>query len=155
MTECDVTPWAHLLGEGTSLSESGKRVSVRPFPGERIRMFLADTPAFRAHFGNQQSCDAIFLVEAAGKRKLFFIELKGRNFEDSIPQLAETFLAVQRMLPADCRNSTTLEAIAVSSGGTPTDDARRAVEAFRRRTKRPLLRTSLQRNQTFDLRSFI
>jgi hypothetical protein len=155
MTECDVTPWEHLLAPGTGHGESGRRVSIDRRPGEQIRMFLADTPEFRKHFGNQQSCDVIFLVESGEKRKLFFVELKGRNFEECVPQLADALLTVRKQLPPDCRSSTEVEVVALGGGGTPRQNQLKALETFQRRTGKRLIERRLQRNQTFDLRRLL
>ena len=155
MTECDVTPWKHLLGEGTGHGESGRSVSIARRPGEKIRMFLADTEAFRAHFGNVQSCDVIFLVESGGKRQLFFIELKGRSFEDCVPQLADTLMTVRKKLPADCRSSTELKVVALAGGGTPGQKALRARAEFKRKTGQDLIERRLPKKKTFDLRQLL
>ncbi|MFY0527605.1 hypothetical protein ACN28I_32160 [Archangium gephyra] len=152
MTPCDVTPWEQLLGKGTSHSESGRGVRFAPKTGERAFFFRSDSQEFRAYFGNGQSCDAIFLIETAQKRKLFFIELKGGRFEDAIPQLAETFLAVRRKLPPECRQSTELEALAVTGGGTPGQEARKALEVFMKKTGARLVRKSLPSGKNYDLR---
>jgi hypothetical protein len=157
MTPCDVTPWEPLLGQGTSLKESGRGVSFAPksAEGEKAWFFRSDSQEFRAHFGNVKSCDAVFLIQTVRKRKLFFIELKGRRFEDAVDQLAETFLAVRRMLPPDCRQSTEFEALAVTGGGTPGQEARKAQEVFRKRTGILLVRKSLPQNNTCNLREFL
>jgi hypothetical protein len=150
-----VAPWNHLLGQGTSHRESGRGVRFAPKTGERAWFFRSDSQEFRAHFGNGQSCDAIFLIETEHKRKLFFIELKGRRFEDAIGQLAETFLAVRGKLPQECRQSTELEALAVTGGGTPEQEARKAQEVFKRKTGTRLVRKSLPSGQICDLREFL
>jgi hypothetical protein len=155
MTPCDVTPWKHLLGEGTSHKESGRGVRFAPAKGERALFFRSDSPEFRTHFGNNQSCDVIVLIETSEGRKLVFIELKGRRFEDAVPQLAETFLAVRRKLPGACRESTDLKALAVTAGGTPEQETRKALERFKNATGVRLERKSLPPNKTYDLREFL
>ncbi|MFY0582551.1 hypothetical protein ACN28S_57145 [Cystobacter fuscus] len=126
-----------------------------PKAGERARLFRSDSQEFREHFGNRQSCDAVFLIETAQQRKLFFIELKGRRFEDAIDQLAETFIAVRGKLPPECRQSTDLEVLAVTGGGTPEQEARKAQEVFKKRTGRRLVRKSIPAGNTCDLREFL
>jgi hypothetical protein len=155
MTPCDVTPWKHLLGEGTSHKERGRGVRFAPAKGERALFFLSDSPAFRTHFGNNQSCDVIVLIETTERRKLVFIELKGRSFEEASRQLEATFLAVRRKLPPACQESTRLEALAVTAGGTPELEARKAQERFRKATGVRLERKSLPSNTTYDLREFL
>lgn len=155
MTPCDVTPWKHLLGQGTSLRESGRGVRFAPKAGERALLFTSDTREFREHFSTRQSCDAVLLIETAEKRRLFFIELKGRRFEDAVDQIAETLIAVRKQVPRDCRESTGLEAIAVTGGGTPSDTARRALEAFQKKTGMRLQRKSVPNGGTCDLREFL
>ena len=155
MTPCDVEPWKHLLGEGTSHRESGRGVRFVPKAGERAWFFRSDSQEFRSHFGNVQSCDAVFLIETAERRKLIFIELKGRRFEDAVDQLAETFIAVRGKLPPECRQSTELEAVAVTGGGTPEKEARKAQEVFLKRTGRRLQRKSIPQGNTCDLRELL
>ncbi|WNG22645.1 hypothetical protein F0U62_00385 [Cystobacter fuscus] len=155
MTPCNLAPWEHLLGQGTSHRESGRGIRFVPKAGERAWLFRSDSQEFREHFGNRQSCDAVFLIETAQQRKLFFIELKGRRFEDAIDQLAETYLAVHGKLPPTCRQSTDLEVLAVTGGGTPEQEARKAQEVFKKRTGRRLVRKSIPAGNTCDLRDFL
>lgn len=128
---------------------------LAPKDGEKIRMFAADTQGFRDEFSHARSCDALFLVETGDGRTLLFVELKGRRFEDAAEQLAATLLAVRSKLPADCRQSTVLQALAVTAGGTPAMETRKAQESFHRRTGVRLQRRSLSPGNTLDLREHI
>ena len=146
-----MSPWEHLRREGTSLKESGQRFHFAPKAGERAYLFASDTREFREHFRIQQSCDAVMLIETSLSRKLFFIELKGRNFEEAADQITEALIAVRRAVPRDCRESTEFEAIVIARGGTPGQDRRKALEKFWNRT-RVKLQFKSRATGSYDLR---
>ena len=79
----------------------------------------------------------------------------GRRFEDASEQLAATLLAVRSKLPADCRQSTELQVLAITAGGTPGLETRKAQESFHRKTGVRLQRKSLTPNKSLDLREHL
>lgn len=117
--------------------------------------FASDTREFREHFSIRQSCDAVMLIETPVTRKLFFIELKGRNFEEAVDQIAEALTAVRNAVPRDCRESTELEAIAIAGGATPDKEFRKAQEKFRKKTRVQLRRKSVPQGKMCDLRDLL
>jgi hypothetical protein len=155
MIPCDVRPWEHLRREGTSFKESGRGFHFAPKAGEKAYLFASDTREFREHFSIQQSCDAVMLIETSSSRKLLFIELKGRNFEEAVDQIAEALIAVRNAVPRDCRESTEFEAIAIAGGATPDKEYRKALEKFRKRTRVKLRRKSVPQGKMCDLRELL
>ncbi|MCX6380538.1 MAG: hypothetical protein NT023_13865 [Armatimonadetes bacterium] len=66
--------------QGTSVSEQGKSVSVKPIPGETVLFFRSDTPEFRACTRLEQNaaaCDVMIFYYKSPKAVICFVELKG------------------------------------------------------------------------------
>ncbi len=135
MTRCDITPWAAFEAEGrTSHWEGGRGVNAKRTNDTHVKLFRSDTAEFRAKFGNRKSCDCIFLIEKAKTRRLIFVELKGRNVEEAAEQLLQTVLAVQRQLPAGCRDSTMREVIVAGREAPPAAERPKLQKDFQRKT---------------------
>lgn len=88
---------------GTSFTDNGITVNVRPKKGESVKFFAIDEKSnpkstIRKELGMQgRICDLVvyYLKEANHEDALCFVELKGKKIDDALEQIIETSKALE------------------------------------------------------------
>lgn len=94
---------------GTSFTDNGITVNIRPQKGEFVKFFAIDEKSnprstIRKDLGMRgRICDlaVYYLKEANREHALCFVELKGKKIDDALEQIIETFEALAKCPEAE------------------------------------------------------
>lgn len=115
------------LSAGSSFTETGVQVSIRPEPGETILFFSIDDQSnsncqFRKNLKIKGPlCDLIILYSRHDKTTLCLVELKGKNLKHAVKQLSNTFHALRSKLTQSLSNQIVWKACIRQHGHAPKE----------------------------------
>lgn len=150
-----------LLSGSMSYEEKGKRVYAERVSGETFLFFRTDEAGFREVFGlDKQGAKAsdvmaLYVCKDKGCHRIFFVELKGENYDKALEQLAQLISVVKEKLSQSLGRGLFEQgepiAVIVSDRSAPRDFKDASV-AFFKRTKVKVMTAS---KGSADLRSFL
>ncbi len=115
------------LSAGTSFTEAGVQVGIRPEPGETILFFSIDdqsnvTCQFRKNLKIKGPlCDLLILYSRRDKTTLCLVELKGKNLKHAVEQLSNTFHALRSKLRKPLADQIVWKACIRQQGHSPKE----------------------------------
>lgn len=92
------------LISGTSFSDAGGRVSIKPASGETVLFFVIDDSInpgciFRQEFGIVGViCDLLVAYAKENKKLICLVESKGKNIKRAVEQIINTFNHIRKFL---------------------------------------------------------
>jgi len=81
------------------LQEKGKKITLRPKQGERVKLLVLDGCIFK---DTRSKCDGIFFFEKGNSTYIILVELKGGDIDHAFEQIK--FARENRQIYSDLRN---------------------------------------------------